>query len=76
MTLKETPEFIDFSTMSPETFSALGVGEVAYVKTMMGPDETAYAIFGADGRQLATVSDREIAFTLIAKNNMEGVSLH
>lgn len=62
--------------MTPELFAALGVGSVAYVKTVKSNDRTAYAIHGADGRHLAIAPNRDAAFALIVQNDMEGVSLH
>jgi hypothetical protein len=62
--------------MTPKLFAAFGVGEVAYIKTVVSDNETAFAIHGADGQQLAVAADRKTAFALILQNNMEGVSLH
>ena len=51
-----------------------GAGFIAYVKPVEG--EGAYAIHGADGRELGIAIGREVAFAAARQNGLEPVSVH
>jgi hypothetical protein len=63
--------------MSTGDFAAYGLSDVAYVRPFKTDDgETAYAIHAADGRAVAVMADREVAFAAIRQNELEPVSVH
>ena len=57
-------------------FAALGVQQIAYVKTVTVEGEIAHAVFAANGKPLAAVADRETAFAIVRQNDLEPVSVH
>lgn len=62
--------------ISPNEFVLLGMQNLAYVKRVVVDDTPAYAVFAADGTQVATVADRDAAFVLVRQHEMEPVSVH
>jgi hypothetical protein len=46
------------------------------VRAQMGELETIYSVHGADGRQLALVADRKLAFHLAREHDFTPVSVH
>ena len=76
MTRDENTEFKAATEMTPEFFATFGVGEVAYVRPVETDDRISYAVHAADGRPLAIAPNREAAYALIMRNEMEVVSLH
>jgi hypothetical protein len=69
-------EIVDLHTISAATFAALGNGEIAYVKPVVVEGAGACAVHAADGRPLAVVPDRDLAFAVIRQNDMEPMSVH
>jgi hypothetical protein len=67
---------LDLRTLSEVGFAAYGVGQIAYVKTVINDGQPASAIHDADGRQLAVVETRDLAFAVIRQNDIEGLSAH
>lgn len=58
-------------------FAALGLQYVAYVKTVvLDNGRTACAIHAADGQEITTVEDRDLAFATIQQNDLEPLSVH
>jgi hypothetical protein len=62
--------------LSPSAFASLGAEGIAYIKPVMVDDEAAFAVFLADGRQLAVITDRELATVMVRQNDLEPVSVH
>ena len=62
--------------ISSREFALLGLNEVAYVKPIVVNDEVNYAIFSADGTQVAVLPDREVALATIRQHDLEPASLH
>lgn len=62
--------------MSPLDFATFGIEQLAYIKPVVIEGTPAYAVHGADGRPLAAVSDRDVAFALVRQNDLEPVSVH
>ena len=62
--------------LSPAAFASLGAEGIAYIKPVMVDDEAAFAVFLADGRQLAVITDRELANVMVRQNDLEPVSVH
>jgi len=63
--------------MSPGDFAALGLHGLAYVRpfrTREGVD--VYAIYAADGTQLALAATQELAIATIRQNDLEPASVH
>lgn len=46
------------------------------LRAQMGLLETIYSVHGADGRQLALVADRQLAFHLAREHDFTPVSVH
>jgi hypothetical protein len=66
-----------FEPMSSGDFAAYGLTDVAYVRAFKTEDgEMAYAIHAADGRAVAVMPDRDVAFAAIRQNELEPVSVH
>ena len=62
--------------LEPEAFASLGVADVAYIKPVTLDGESTFAIFAADGSQLAVAPSRELALLAIRSHDMEAVGLH
>lgn len=62
--------------MTVEQFAILGMRDVAYVRDVQVEGKAAYAIHSADGRAVAVMADREIAFATVRQNDLEPVSVH
>ena len=62
--------------ISSREFALLGMDDVAYVKRVVVNDEVKFAIFGADGTQLALAPGEELAYATIRQNDLEPVSVH
>ena len=66
-----------FQQMSSGDFAAFGLSHIAYVRPIKTDDgEVAFAIHAADGRPVAVMADREVAFAAIRQNDLEPVSAH
>lgn len=59
-----------------DEFMALGAGDLAYVKPVEVEGRTAYALHAADGRELALMANRDVAFAALRQNGFEPVSAH
>lgn len=62
--------------MSVADFALLGTQQVAYVKPVSVDGEALFAIFAADGQELALVDGRELAEATVRQNEMEPLSVH
>jgi len=63
--------------ITPKEFALLGMQDVAYIKRVAGSDGVVgFAIFAADGTQVALLPDREIAFATVRQHELEPVSVH
>ncbi|MGE5147017.1 MAG: DUF1150 family protein [Candidatus Eiseniibacteriota bacterium] len=68
---------LKFDPMSSGDFAAYGLSDIAYVRPFKDEDgKMAYAIHAADGRAVAVMADREVAFATIRQNELEPVSVH
>ena len=65
-----------FQPMSPTDFEAFGVGQIAYVKTVINDGQKAFAIHAANGLPISLVSDRDVAVAMIRQNDLEPFSAH
>lgn len=69
-------EQISVRELSPQDFLLLGVNDLAYVKAARREDKEVFLVFSADGTQIATMADRDIAFAAVRQNGMEPLSVH
>ena len=72
--IKETTERLQ--PMSVPEFSQLGVGHIAYIRSVVVNGMPAFGIYSAAGQQLAVVPTRDSAVGIVRQNEMEPVSLH
>lgn len=61
---------------SEQDFLALGLSDLAYIKTVELDDRTGYAVYSADGQELAILPSREAAEVVIRRHDREPVSVH
>lgn len=59
-----------------QQLAALGLNDVAYVKDVEVDGGTAFAIFAANGQQLAVLPDRDTAVAAAWENGLSPVTLH
>jgi len=71
-----TPARDDERTITAQQLAALGLNDLAYVKDVEVDGGTAFAIFAANGQQLAIVPDRETAIAAAWENGLAPVTLH
>lgn len=56
--------------------SYMGLGEIAYVRTVETSGAEVYGVFAANGEPLAAMNDRETAMAATILNNLVPVSVH
>jgi hypothetical protein len=57
-------------------FLLLGLSHIAYVKPKTVNDSRVYAIYSADGSEMAVAADRDVAMALVRQHDMEPMSVH
>lgn len=62
--------------MSPRDFTEWGVSEVAYIKKIEFGGKPAFAVYAANGRQLALTENLDAAYGLLFQNDLEPQGLH
>ncbi len=62
--------------MSVHDFTEWGVREVAYVKKIDLKGKPAFAVYAANGHQLAVTETMETACGLLFQNDLEPVTVH
>ncbi len=62
--------------LTTQEFAALGLEDVAFVKPKRLGKDNMFAIHTADGREVAVVADRDVAFYTVRENDMEPLSVH
>ncbi|NQU58145.1 MAG: DUF1150 family protein [Rhodospirillales bacterium] len=62
--------------MSVTDFAHYGAEEVAYVKPVVINGEALFAIYAADGQELAFIKGRELADATVRQNDMLPLSVH
>ncbi len=65
-----------FKHMSPSDLETWGIDVLAYVKPMDLDGKTVFSIHAADGDPLAVVAERDIAYAMVLKNDLEPLSVH
>lgn len=67
---------IDVRNISAQDLAALGMQDLAYVKSVLHEGEPAFAVHAADGTLMALTATRLAADLLVRNNEMEPVSVH
>jgi hypothetical protein len=62
--------------ISAQEFASLGMHGLAYVKRVVINEAVAYAVYAADGTEVALLPDREIAFATVRQHELEPLSVH
>ena len=65
-----------YTQISDRNFLALGVNDLAYVKTVEVDGKGRVSIHAADGTRMAVMANRDAAIATILRNDMEPVSVH
>jgi hypothetical protein len=63
-------------SLSSQDFLSLGLSQVAYVKPLEQDGGRYFAIYAADGTQMAVLASREAAHAAIRQHDMEPLTLH
>lgn len=66
----------DIRRMSPRDLMALGVSDLAYVRPVEIEGQNLFAVFTADGTQVAVLPSREAAVATILRHDLEVASVH
>jgi len=67
---------VNLRHLSSRDLAALGVQDLAFIKTVSINDEVGYAIHAADGTQMAVVENRDVAFAAVRQHGLEPLSVH
>ena len=62
--------------ISPKEFALLGMQDLAYIKRVTLNGAAAFAVFAADGTQVAALPSRELAYATVRQHDLEPVSVH
>lgn len=75
---KTSPDLaiLDIRHLTTSQLQALGVAQVAYVKTVVVDGTAAFAIHAADGTPMALTGDREVALAAIRQHEMVPALVH
>ncbi len=63
-------------SLSSQDFLSLGLSQVAYVKPLEQDGHNYFAIYAADGTQMAVLASQEAALAVIRQHDMEPLTLH
>ena len=63
-------------TLSQQDLAALGIGEIAYLRSVSVQGEKIIAVMGADGRQVGLAPDYDSAVTAALQHDLLVVPLH
>ncbi len=72
----QTPAPRDIRDLTARELGALGITQMAYVKSVIVDGETAFAIFAADGTPMALTENREVALAAILQHEMVPAPVH
>jgi len=62
-------------SLSSRDFLSLGLSQVAYVKPVEQDGHSYFAIYAADGTQMAVLASHEAALAVIRQHDMEPLTL-
>lgn len=67
---------LDIRHLSAGQLAALGMAEVAYVRSVVVNDVSAFAIHAADGTPMGVAADEKVAMAAIRQHGMEPALVH
>ncbi|MGI4747995.1 MAG: DUF1150 family protein [Janthinobacterium lividum] len=67
---------LDIRHLTASQLLALGVAQLAYVKSVVVDGNAAFAIHAADGTPMALTGDRDVAFAAIRQHEMVPALVH
>lgn len=67
---------IETNKLEDIMMAMVGLETMAYIKPIMDGALKTYAVFAADGTQLATFDSEDKAYYTAVKHNLEPVSIH
>ena len=67
---------VDIRHLTSAQLAALGVAQLAYVKSVVVDGAAAFAIHAADGTPMALTGDRDVAFAAIRQHEMVPALVH
>jgi hypothetical protein len=66
----------DIRQLTAAELAALGVSQLAYIKSVVVDGNAAFAIHAADGTPMAMTGDREVAFAAVRQHEMVPALVH
>ena len=66
----------DQEAMQDIMLSMMGMESMAYIKPELNDGMTVYAVYAADGTQLATFDSEDSAYYTARRNNLEPALIH
>ena len=67
---------VDIRHLTASQLAALGVAQLAYVKSVVVDGNAVFAIHAADGTPMALTGDRDVAFAAIRQHEMVPALVH
>jgi hypothetical protein len=67
---------VETTTLEELMMAMVGVETMAYIKPVSDGNDAGFAVFAADGTQLAVFSTEEGAYFTARQNNLDPVSIH
>lgn len=74
--MSKNPDTVDVRKMSADQLLYLGVQDIAYVKPVTADGKTRFVVCTAEGSELASFAEREVAFAACRQHDLEPASLH
>lgn len=62
--------------ITPQEFAHLGMQDLAYIKRVTVNDETGFAIYAANGTQVAVLPEYAVAVATLRQHDLEPMSVH
>ena len=72
----DTSSSTAWEPLSANDFASIGMGTVAYIRTVVLDGQTAFVIHAADGSQITTMAERNAAIGVVLQNDLELAPLH
>ena len=66
----------DIRQLTARELQALGVSQLAYIKSVTVDGEAAFSIHAADGTQMALAGDRDVALAAVRQHEMIPALVH
>lgn len=62
--------------LTDQDLTMLGIGHLAYVKPITIKGDGLFAVYAADGTEIAVIGDRDVAYAAVRQHSLEPVSVH